>query len=155
MANFAKLDQNNKVIEVTKIANEDIVDENNVEQESLGIAKCRELFNEPESTWVQFSINDNFRGRQAMMGGSYDSVNDVFIDEKTSESWVLDEDFNWQPPLPRPPVLDNHLFKWDEATYASSGNTKGWIAGDMSVGPENFSYTDKVFNHTTESWEDL
>tara|TARA_R110000782_G_scaffold98572_1_gene183951 strand:- start:2301 stop:2762 length:462 start_codon:yes stop_codon:yes gene_type:complete len=153
MANFAKLNQNNIVIEITKIANEDIVDQNNVEQESLGIAKCKELFNEPEATWVQYSIHNNFRGREAVINGSYDPVNNVFIDIKPSESWALDADFNWQAPLPRPPVLDGYKYKWDEATYASSGNTKGWIAGNLTTNP--FSYTDKVFNYTSESWEDL
>jgi|TARA_R100001460_G_scaffold16846_4_gene36700 hypothetical protein len=155
MAHFAKLDENNQVINVIVINNNDIIDGEGVEQEALGIAKCKEISNEPNSTWVQTSVNGNFRGRYANIGGSYDSVNDVFIEEQPGSNWNLDANFDWQPPLPRPTKLDGYTYKWDDATYTSSGNTKGWVAGDLNQDPETFSYLNKVFNHTSNSWEDL
>jgi hypothetical protein len=36
------------------------------------------------------------------IGYSYDLVNDVFIAPQPYPSWSLDENFDWQPPTPRP-----------------------------------------------------
>ena len=52
MAHFAEVDENNIVIKVLVVGNEILLDENNVEQESLGQTFLKELF--PDSgTWLQ------------------------------------------------------------------------------------------------------
>ena len=65
MAHFSKI-EDGIVVGVYVIANEEMVDENGVEQESLGIARCVELIG--ESTWVQTSYNNNFRKNYAGIG---------------------------------------------------------------------------------------
>ena len=48
------------------------------------------------------SYNGNIRKHYAGIGYTYDAVNDVFIAPQPYPSWSLDENFDWQPPTPRP-----------------------------------------------------
>ena len=59
MAHFAQLN-NNTVTQVVVISNADLLDENGVEQETLGIQVCHNIFG-PDTNWVQTSYNGNFR----------------------------------------------------------------------------------------------
>jgi len=63
-------------------------------------------------TWIQTSYNNNFRKRFAGIGDTYDELNDVFIQPQPYPSWVLDNDFNWQPPTPKP---TEDMWYWNEA----------------------------------------
>lgn len=76
MAHFAELDKNNIVLRVTVVSNADLLDENGVEQEALGIAVCEQQLG---GRWVQTSYNGNFRGQYAGIGMRYDETLDVFI----------------------------------------------------------------------------
>jgi hypothetical protein len=79
MAHFAKLDENNKVIEVIVVSNQDILDENGNESEGIGIEFCR-MIQGPNTNWRQTSYNNTFRGRYAGIGMYYDEINDEFIE---------------------------------------------------------------------------
>jgi hypothetical protein len=50
------------------------------------------------------------RKQYASIGGSYDAVNDVFIAPKPYASWSLDENFDWQAPVPSTSID----YFWDE-----------------------------------------
>lgn len=115
MAHFAQLDENNVVIYVTPMMNELILDENGVEQESLGIQFLKNQFGE-DTRWVQTSYNSNFRNRYAGMGMIYDEVRDAFINTKPFNSWVFDEELlDWVPPVPYPEITENNLlYDWSE-----------------------------------------
>ena len=84
MAHFAKLDENNKVIEVIVVSNDDTVDDNGEENENIGIAFCRMIHGQ-NTTWKQTSYNNNFRGKYAGIGMYYDSINDEFVDNLGDE----------------------------------------------------------------------
>lgn len=84
MAHFAKLDENNKVIEVIVVSNQDILDENGEENEEIGIKFCR-MIQGQNTNWKQTSYNGNFRGRYAGIGMYYDQINDEFIDDLGDE----------------------------------------------------------------------
>jgi hypothetical protein len=84
MAHFAKLDENNKVIEVIVVSNDNIVDENGEENEEIGIQFCR-IIQGQNTNWKQTSYNGNFRGRYAGIGMYYDKINDEFIDDLGDE----------------------------------------------------------------------
>lgn len=58
------------------------------------------------------SYNNNIRKRYAGIGFSYDPLNDVFIAPKPFDSWILDENFDWQSPKPYP--NDGFKYEWDE-----------------------------------------
>lgn len=109
MAHFAKLDENNIVLEVIVINNNELL-ENGIELESKGIEFCQSLFG---GNWKQTSYNGNFRKNYAGIGFYYDSVRDAFIEPKPFNSWILNENTcKWESPIPMP--NDNNLYAWNE-----------------------------------------
>lgn len=68
MAHFARV-ENGVVSEVIVVANEVLLDENGIEQESIGAAFCKDLLG---GEWVQTSYNANFRGAFANPGFTWD-----------------------------------------------------------------------------------
>lgn len=120
MANFAMLDENNIVTQVITIYNNNILDENGVESEDVGIDFCRKLFEE-NTNWKQTSYNNNFRVRYAGIGYSYNEELDAFVPPKTFESWVLNEETaDWESPVgPAPTLTEEEIearsfYRWDE-----------------------------------------
>lgn len=79
MAHFARLDENNVVIEVIVVSNDDILDEYGNESEEKGINFCQMITGE-NTIWKQTSYNGNFRGILAGIGMVYDAKQDIFID---------------------------------------------------------------------------
>ena len=77
MAHFAELDKDNKVIRVIVVHNNEIIDQNEQEQEELGIKFCQSTFG-PDTNWKQTSYNGNFRKNFALSGYIYDSQKDAF-----------------------------------------------------------------------------
>lgn len=101
MAYFAELDPNNIVLRVVAINNQDCLDENNVEQEQIGINRCFELFQ--GGTWIQTSYNTignihsqgktPFRKNYASIGFIYDKIKSAFIPPKPEgDGWILNEE---------------------------------------------------------------
>jgi len=117
MAHFAKI-ENNVVVQVLVVDNKDIQDENGDEQESLGQLFLNELLS--EATWVQTSYNHNFRKQYAGIGYTYDSVKEKFIKSQPYPSWSLDDNDDWQAPVPYPDDADinggDKVYDWDEET---------------------------------------
>ena len=112
MAHFAELDENNKVLRVVVVANDVLLDDDGVEQESVGIAFCQKLFG---GTWKQTSYNGNFRKNYAGIGYTYDRGRDEFIPPKPYNSWILNESTcRWEAPIPYP--SDGQMYNWDEET---------------------------------------
>ena len=112
MAHFAKLDENNIVLEVHVVDNDNLLDSNNVEQESLGIAFLI-IWSNGYANWKQTSYNGRFRKNYAGIGYVYDAVRDAFIAPQPFPSWSLNEDTcRWEPPTPYP--NDEKLYRWDE-----------------------------------------
>ena len=121
MAHFAKI-EDGIVVGVYVIANDEIVDEDGVEQESLGIARCNELMG--EATWVQTSYNKNFRKLYAGIGFSYDADKDKFISVQPYPSWSLDENDDWKPPVEEPEITATTAYMWDEENLQWIGYAK-------------------------------
>lgn len=116
MAHFAQLDENNIVVEVVVIANDDLLDENGIEQESLGVALCQRLFGKT-TRWAQTSYNANLRKNYAIIGMVYDAERDVFrYTAGPYPSWVLNDDDDWVAPVPHPG--DHEKYRWDEEQQA-------------------------------------
>lgn len=113
MSHFAKIDENNIVVEVIVI-----------EQETLNTG----LWGDP-AKWIQTSFNTRrgvhygpdgqpdggiaLRKNYAGIGYSYDPIRDAFIPPKVFDSWILDENTcQWEPPIPMP--VDGKFYYWDE-----------------------------------------
>ena len=71
MAHFARI-ENNIVCEVIVIKNEVLLDENGIEQESIGAQFCHDTFG---GEWVQTSYNATTRGKYAANGDTWDGTN--------------------------------------------------------------------------------
>ena len=111
MAHFAQLDDNNVVTQVIVVANEELLFEG-VENETQGVIFCRSLFGN-DTKWVQTSYNGTIRKRYAGIGYTYDADKDAFIAPQPYPSWTLDENTDWQPPVPMP-VEEGKVFAWFE-----------------------------------------
>jgi hypothetical protein len=108
MAYFTQLNEDNIVINVLFIENELCLDDNQIESEQKGVEYLQSII---PGRFVQTSYNGNFRKQYAGIGYFYDEVNDVFIAEKPFESWILNEDFDWQAPIERP---TDGFYIWNE-----------------------------------------
>ena len=107
MAHFAKLDEDNIVIEVNLLSN-DSLDKDNEEESGVEFLTH---WSGGYANWKQTSYNGSIRKQFAGIGYTYDAINDVFISPKPYPSWSLDENFDWQPPTPMP---TEGFWRWDE-----------------------------------------
>ena len=118
MAHFAKLDENNVVLEVNVVNNNDLL-QNGVESEAKGI-KFLVGWSGGYTNWKQTSYNNRIRKNFAGIGYTYDPTRDAFIPPKPFSSWVLNEDTClWNAPVPMP--TDGQRYYWDEPTTS-------WVA---------------------------
>jgi hypothetical protein len=69
MAHFAEIDKNNKVLRVLVVDNSQESRGQDFLANDLGLG----------GTWIQTSYNNNFRGKYAGIGDTYDQVQDIFI----------------------------------------------------------------------------
>jgi len=122
MAHFAQLDENNVVTQVVVINNNELLD-NGVEREEKGINFCKSIFGS-NTVWKQTSYNKSFRKNYAAIGYAYWPSIDAFVALKPYPSWVLDENAQWQAPVPMPD--DGKSYYWDEATLS-------WVEVEMGA----------------------
>ena len=132
MAHFAKIDENNFVINVVTLNDSDMLDSENNPSETIGQNYLQTHNNWPSNLWIQTSYNTKegkhllggtpFRGNYAVVGGTWDSVNNIFLPEKPYSSWVKNTtEARWQSPIGDPPTLtDEQLtaasyYAWDES----------------------------------------
>ena len=112
MAHFAELDENNVVLQVIVVHNNELLDDEGQENEVKGVEFCNSLFG--HTNWIQTSYNHNMRKQFAGVGFTYDDVNDVFVAPQPYPSWSLDENHDWQAPIPMPE--DDKGYSWNEET---------------------------------------
>lgn len=117
MAHFAKLDENNVVITVVVVDNINLLNEDGVEEEAVGIAYLNNIFNDG-STWVQTSHSGSKRKLFAATGYTYNEAKDVFIAPAPYDSWTLNEDTcEWEPPVACPTEdIAPRTYHWIEET---------------------------------------
>jgi hypothetical protein len=113
MSHWAELDKDNNVIRV-------IVGDNN---DPNGDEGYNWIIENLGGRWVQTSYNNNFRKQFAGIGYTYDDEADLFVIHKPFPSWLLDENYDWQPPVPYP--TDGFTYLWNEANLA-------WELADFS-----------------------
>jgi hypothetical protein len=117
MAHFAKLDENNIVLEVN-VVNNNALDASN--EEASGIAFLTD-WSGGYSNWKKTSYNaatNGYRFNYAGIGYTFDptkGTDGAFIAPKPFNSWVLDEaTCHWQAPTAKP--VDDKFYRWDEDT---------------------------------------
>lgn len=110
MAHFAKLNDDNVVLEVHVVHN------SVAPNEAEGVAFLTN-WSGGYKNWKQCSYNGNFRKQYPGSGYTYDPGADVFIAPQPYPSWSLDHNYDWQAPTPMP---ETGIWSWDE-------NTKKWV----------------------------
>jgi len=98
-------------------------DDNIVTEVIVGVDENELIENLDPETWygnfrkqkcVRTSYNNNIRKQYAGIGFTYNPEADVFISPQPYPSWLLDNNFDWQPPVPKP--LEG-LWAWDEENF--------------------------------------
>jgi len=116
MAYFAKLDDNNIVLEVLALSNDVIGNLPFPESEPVGVAFLTE-WSGGYTNWKQTSYNASFRKNYAGIGFTYSAELDAFVPPKPFPSWLLNTNTcQWEAPIPYP--NDGNLYIWDEATQS-------------------------------------
>ena len=156
MAHFAKIGINSKVIGVHAVDNKDLLNADNVEDESVGKQFLENIHGWP--LWVQTSYNTRggkhykedgtesddqskaLRKNYAGIGFTWDEDRDAFYPPKPYASWVLNETTcQWDAPVAYPSVTTYgdpakpYDIIWDET------NTR-WTATDDETPTGNFRW---------------
>lgn len=151
MAHFAKIGVNSKVLSVQVVSDNDMLNADGIQDESVGQQFLERLHGWPALMWIQTSYNtrynthssgDNtkaFRGNYAGIGFIWDEDNQIFWPSKPYASWVKHiNTATWRSPLGDIPNLTvdeissntagttSWSYYWDEDVYQAN-NTQGWI----------------------------
>jgi len=131
MAHFAKISEENVVLQVLTLDDKDCVNAEGVETESVGQAYLETHNNWPAHLWIQTSYNTSknthalggtpFRGNYAGIGNTWDSENQIFWGEKPYPSWVKNTTTAcWNSPIGDAPALTT------EQQSQNNANTHQW-----------------------------
>jgi len=137
MAHFAKIDENNLVINVVTLNDSDMLDSENNPSEPVGQNYLQTHNNWPSNLWIQTSYNTKegkhllggtpFRGNYAVVGGTWDSVNNIFLPEKPYSSWVKNTtEARWQSPIGDAPALTDEQLR-AASYYAWDESNQNWV----------------------------
>ena len=136
MAHFAKIGMNSKVISVLTLNNQDMLNADGVEDESVGQQYLERHNNWPAQMWIQTSYNTSrgthknggtpLRGNYAGIGYTWDEDNNIFYPKKPYASWVLNTTTaTWHSPIGDAPddLTDEEKaadtrYEWNEGTGA-------------------------------------
>lgn len=66
--------------------------------------------------YIEYSQTGEFRKNPAVIGGTYDPENDIFIYPRPYASWVLNENHDWVSPVGEKPVKEGFHYIWNEET---------------------------------------
>jgi hypothetical protein len=109
MTYFAKLNDNNVVLEVHRVSS-DALDLTNEEQSGIEFLVG---WSGGHTNWKQTSYDGSIRKNYATVGGFYDSELDAFIAPPAFPSWILNRDTcQWEAPYPMPD--DGKAYGWFE-----------------------------------------
>ena len=154
MAHFAKLGVNGKVIAVHGLDNDQMLNADNAEDETVGQQRLQEIHGWPAQMWIQTSYNTRggkhydddgsesadqskaFRGNYAGIGAIWDEDNNIFIQKQPYASWTKNvSTASWVAPITFPSVTNDgqdpevfyYKIVWNESGYQAD-NSKGWEA---------------------------
>jgi len=132
MAHFAKVNQENNLVETIIVVSDEF--------ENDGQNYINSTLNKP-GNWVQTSYNTinnthklggtPLKGNFASVGYSYDEERDIFLPPKPFNSWTLNEaNADWEAPIARPDddsfyAWNEVLQTWDLITYPNVPNPDG------------------------------
>lgn len=145
MAHFARINENNVVIDVVVVPDSD---------EHRGEAFLHDIG--LDGRWIQTSITNRIRKVFAQPGFLYLPEKDAFQPAKSFPSWSFDETtWQWIAPVPMP--TDGKQYLWNEEILEwqdASSPPPSWIDGQPPFLPPNDGKPYK-WNESTLSWEEI
>lgn len=159
MAHFAELDWQGNVKRV-------VVVDNNIptangplgenDRHIDGEVWCQQFFK--GGIWKQCSYNNTFRANFPSEGYKYDKTNDVFYEEQPFESWSLDSNWRWQPPIEQPDLtyeVDGQTRYYTPLWHEAS--QKWYCQKDPEQNFELYLYNENDGSLTlqTQTWEEI
>ena len=177
MAHFAKLGVNGKVIAVHGLDNDQMLNADGQEDESVGQQRLQQIHGWPAQMWIQTSYNTHdckyynedgsegdkskaLRGNYAGIGYTYDEDNDLFFPKQPHASWTKDTSTaSWKAPITFPSVTDDGadpnvwiwLIEWDEAAHQAD-NSKGWKGTKINADRSDHADKDKTYDWNGSAW---
>jgi len=149
MAHFAKISEENEVLNIVTLNDNDMKNSDGVEVESIGQTYLETHHDWPAHLWIQTSRNtfsnqhrsgDNskaFRGNYAGIGYTWDAVNNIFWLSQLYPSWVKDvTTANWKSPIGDAPDLTA------EQESQNTAGTHEWIY-DWNEAGQTWDLTDR------------
>ena len=120
MSHFAKLDENDVVLEVQRIT-QDVIDSGHFGKPSSFVQTSYStrggIYYTPDTNTPDPDQSKAFRKNYAGIGFKFDRVRDAFIPPKDFPSWNLNEQTClWESPVPLP--TDGKPYRWDEGTIS-------------------------------------
>ena len=146
MAHFAKISEDNVVLQVLKLSDKNMLNEAGAETESVGQAYLEQHNNWPAHLWIQPSYNTRsnthrkggtpFRGNYAAIGMTWDSSNNIFWAPQPFPSWSKNTTTaQWESPAGPEPSLTAEQQNQNEAKthlweYTWNESTQAWDFAD-------------------------
>jgi len=126
MAHFAKISEENVVLQILTLADKDCQNAEGIETESVGQAYLETHNNWPAHLWIQTSYNTlanqhlnggtPFRGNYAGIGYTWDSENNIFWQPQPYASWVKNTTTaSWDSPVGAAPNISSEQRSQNEA----------------------------------------
>jgi len=120
MAKFAEINSLDEVLKIIEITDQDVID--NGGHQSLEAAQFVETIiplSDSGVKWVEMTDDNSFRKQAAVIGGTYDSTKDKFINPKPYPSWVLNANDDWESPIGAMPSTTTDgkrdYYNWNES----------------------------------------
>ena len=138
MAHFAKISETNEILSVVVVNNNDILNADGVEDETVGQQYLETHNNWPAQMWIQTSYNTSggthkdggtaLRGNYAGIGYTWDEDDNIFWPKKPYASWVKHiESASWKSPIGDAPELTAEQITQNTPANENTPNTHFWI----------------------------
>ena len=179
MAHFAKLGVNGKVIAVHGLDNDQMLNADGKEDETVGQQRLQQIHGWPAQMWIQTSYNTRggkyynedgsegdqskkFRGNYAGIGYTWDEDNEIFWTPQPHASWTKNTSTaSWQAPIDKPSVLNDgqdpvvweYSLIWNESAYQAN-NSKGWEAEKHNLDGSAHADAGKTYEWSGSAWSE-
>ena len=177
MAHFAKLGVNSKVIAVHGLDNDQMLNADGQEDETVGQQRLQEIHGWPAEMWIQTSYNTRsnkyydddgsegdqskkLRGNYAGIGYTWDEDNNFFWPKQPHTSWTKNTSTaEWNAPITYPsvttdgadPVVWDWAITWNETAYQAD-NSKGWKGKKENVDGSDHADAAKTYDWNGSAW---
>ena len=71
-----------------------------------------------DGSYIEYKKDGSLRKNEPIIGSTYNPDKDIFILPKPYDSWVLNENDNWESPIGAKPIQEGFIYSWNEESGA-------------------------------------